>query len=141
MSLKLAEILPYASGYAVEPQELVSIFEGFGGVLPIAHPPAAKHGIEVFQIETRNPHLHEDKGSGHLEAMSAISLATIYYSPLCEEETKQRILDELIRLNAIKPGEEPPHPNLSAPLKKIDFKKFTAIMKEHINSYLALEKQ
>jgi len=34
MSMKLAEILPYASGYAVEPQELVSIFEDFGGILP-----------------------------------------------------------------------------------------------------------
>jgi len=37
MSLGLAKILPYASSYAVEPQELVSIFEGFGGVLPMAH--------------------------------------------------------------------------------------------------------
>ena len=141
MSLKLAEILPYASGYSVEPQELVSIFEGFGGVLPMAQPTAAKHGVEVFQIETRNPHLHEDKGSDHLEAMAASSLATIYYSPLCEEETKQRILDELVRLNAIKPGEEPPRPKMSAPLKKMDFKKFTAVMKEHIHSYSALEKQ
>ena len=140
MSLKLTKMLPFASGYSVEPQELVSIFEGFGGVLPMAHPPATKHGVEVFQIETRNPHLHEDKGAGHLETMAASSLATIYYSPLCEEETKQRILDELVRLNSIKPGEEPPRPNMSLPLKKMDFKKFTSIMKEYIGSYSALEK-
>ena len=141
MSLKLAEILPYASGYAVEPQELVSIFEGFGGVLPMTRSTAAKNGVEVFQIETRNPHLHEDKGSGHLETMVALSLATIYYSPLCEQETKQRILEELIRLNAIKPDEEPPHPNKSAPIKKINFAKFTGIMKEHMDSYSALEQK
>ncbi len=140
MSLKLAEILPYATGYSVEPQELVSIFEGFGGVLPMAHPLAAKHGVEVFQIETRNPHLHEDKGPEHLEAMASSSLSTIYYSPLCEKETKQRILDELVRLNSIKPGEEPPHPILSEPLKKMEFKKFTSVMKEHIGSYSAREK-
>ncbi len=45
-----------------------------------------------------------------------------------------------VRINAIKPNEKPPHPNLMAPLKKIDFKKFAGIMKEHIDSYSALEK-
>ena len=45
MSLRLAEILPYASGYAVEPQELISIFEGAGGVLPIVDQAAAEHGM------------------------------------------------------------------------------------------------
>ena len=65
MTIKLAEILPYASGYAVEPQELISIFEGFGGILPTAHQAAAKQGIEIFQIETKNPHLHEDRGRMH----------------------------------------------------------------------------
>jgi len=38
MSLQLAEILPYASGFAIEPQELLSLFEGYGGVLPAADP-------------------------------------------------------------------------------------------------------
>jgi len=34
ISMKLAELLPYASGYAVEPGELVYLFESFGGILP-----------------------------------------------------------------------------------------------------------
>jgi mannosyl-3-phosphoglycerate synthase len=63
MSLRLGEILTYAPGYAVEPQELVSIFEGFGGVLPPAHPAVAKDGVEIFQTQTRNPHLHEEGGA------------------------------------------------------------------------------
>ena len=142
MSLKLAEILPYASGYAVEPQELVSIFEGFGGVLPIANPTAAKHGVEVFQIETRNPHLHEEKGGQHLlEEMLLPGLATIYHSPLCEEETRQVILRELLQQNAIKPDTKPPKPRVSAPLKAIDLVKFTKVMKEHLKSYSALEEE
>ncbi len=139
MSLRLAEILPYASGYAVEPQELMSIFEGFGGVLPMAQPTAAKHGVEIFQIETRNPHLHEEKGGEHLEEMLLPGLGAIYHSPLCEEETRQMIREELLQRNIIKAGEEPLPPHISAPPKKIDIQKFAKVMQEHLPSYSALE--
>ena len=140
MSLRLAEILTYASGYAVEPQELISIFEGFGGILPMVHPTTAKHGIEIFQTETRNPHLHEEKGGRHLLVeMLLPSLGSIYHSPLCEEETKRLIINELLQQNAIKPDEEPPRPRLIAPLRTINMKKFTSVMTEHMNSYSALE--
>ena len=142
MSLRLAEILTYASGYAVEPQELISIFEGFGGILPMAQLTAAKHGVEIYQIETRNPHLHEEKGGQHLLAeMLLPGLATIYYSPLCEEETKQLIMDELLRQDAIKPDEDPTNPHIIAPPRKIDLKKFTEVMAEHMKSYSALEEE
>ena len=141
MSLKLAEILPYASGYAVEPQELVSIFEGFGGILPMAHQAAAKHGVEIFQIETRNPHLHEEKGTQHLEGMLLPGLGAIYHSPLCEEEARQTILDELLHRSAIQPDEVPPKPHLSAPPKKINLQKFTKIMEAQMESYSALEEK
>ena len=139
MSLKLAEILPYASGYAVEPQELVSIFEGFGGVSPMAQQTAAKHGIEVFQIETRNPHLHEDKGTQHLDNMLLSGLGTIYHSALCEEETEQMILNELLLREAVKNNAALPKPLLSAPLKNINLTKFIKIIGKNMSSYSALE--
>lgn len=140
MSLRLAEILTYASGYTMEPQELMSVFEGFGGVLPIVHPTAAKHGIEIFQTETRNPHLHEEKGGQHLTMeMLLPGLGTIYHSPLCEEETKQVIINELMQQNAIEPEREPPVPHFIKPLKNIDIKKFNDAMAEHMASYSALE--
>jgi len=141
MSLKLAEILPYASSYAVEPQELVSIFEGFGGVLPMANPTAAKHGIEIFQIETRNPHLHEEKGDEHLEGMLLPGLGAIYHSPLCEDETRQIIIDELLLQNAISPDGEPPEPYISSPPKKIDLRKFAKAIESHLPSYSALKEK
>jgi mannosyl-3-phosphoglycerate synthase len=142
MSSRLAEILTYASGYAVEPQELMSIFEGFGGVLPMAHPTAAKHGIEIFQTETRNPHLHEEKGGQHLLAeMLLPGLGSIYHSPLCEEETKQLIMNELLQQNAIGQEEEPPKPRPITPLKAINLKKFTEVMADHMKSYSALEEE
>lgn len=135
--MRLAEILPYASDFAAEPYELVSIFEGFGGVLPTAHQTAAKHGVEIFQIETRNPHLHEEKGVQHVREVMLPGLSTIYYSPICETETKQMIIDELVLQRALKKGEEPPKPHLCLLPKKVDNKKFVELMGERLVSYSA----
>ncbi len=118
MSMQLAEILPFASGYAGEPQELVSMFENFGGILPTKDIKVMEQGIDIFQIETRNPHLHEEKGNEHLNEMLLSSLSTIYHSPLCDEELKQAILAELIGQGILKKGEEPPPVYINAPLKK-----------------------
>jgi len=137
MCLRLAKMLSYASGYAVEPQELVSIFEEFGGVLPMAHGKAAQHGVDIFQIETRNPHLHEEKGTQHLQEMLLPGLGTIYHSPLCEEETKQVILDELLQQYVIVPDEEPPKPRIYPPLKRVNLQKFSEIMEGYMGSYSA----
>jgi mannosyl-3-phosphoglycerate synthase len=139
MSLKLAALLSYASRFAVEPQELISIFEGFGGVLPMACKSATKHGVEVFQIETRSPHIHEERGSEHLQDMLLPGLATIYHSPLCEKETKEKVLTELLQQKAIEPGEEPPVPRISPPPKNIDIQKFTKAIGKHLESSSALE--
>jgi len=138
MSLKLAELLPYASGYAVEPQELVSIFEQFGGTLPSNYVDVMKHGIDIFQIETRNPHLHEDKGIEHLGAMLLAGLSTIYYSPLCDEDTKQLILSQLVNQKVLKPRQKPPHPRINRPPHEINIREFAKFMKPHLETYSAL---
>jgi len=142
MSLRLAEILTYASGYAVESQELISIFEGFGGILPMVHPATAKHGIEIFQTETRNPHLHEERGGQHLLVeMLLPSLGSIYHSSLCGNETKRIIMDELLQQKAIPPNEEPPKPSLIAPPGILNLKKFTSVITERMHSYSALDEK
>jgi len=142
MSLRLAHLLRYSAGYAVETQELLSIFEGFGGVLPLPQPPEIKHGVEIFQIETRNPHLHEEKGTKHLQTgMLLPSLSTIYYSQLCDGETRENIINELIALGVIKQKKEEPTPPVMyrAPCE-IDLKKFEEIVSEQLPSYSALAK-
>jgi mannosyl-3-phosphoglycerate synthase len=138
ISIKLAEILPYASGYAVEPQELLSIFEGFGGILPMSSPTATKYGVEVFQIETRNPHLHEARGKGHQDDRLLTGLGAIYHSPLCENDTKQVILDELTERGIIK-SKKIPKPHIITPPKKTDLTKFKKVMEEHEESYSILD--
>jgi len=138
MSIKLAELLPYASGYAVEPQELVSIFEQFGGSLPSNPTEVVKHGLDLFQIETRNPHLHEDKGAEHLSGMLLAGLSTIYYSALCDEETKQLILTQLASQKALKRRKEPPKPRVSRTLSEIYISEFIKLMEPHLETYSAL---
>jgi mannosyl-3-phosphoglycerate synthase len=100
---------------------------------------AAKAGVELFQIETRNPHLHEEKGEEHLKDMLLPGLGTIYHSSLCEDVTKAKIIDELRRYNAIEPNEKPPLPQLCQPPKIINKRKFKAIMEERMALYSTLE--
>ena len=138
MSTKLAEILPFASGYAVEPQELVSIFENFGGILPTKDIKVMEQGIDIFQIETRNPHLHEEKGDEHLNGMLLSSMSTVYHSPLCDEEVKQAILAELVNQGILKEGEEPPPVHINAPLKKAKTSKFVAAIRSDFDKYRVL---
>ena len=141
MTMKLAELLPYASGFAVEPQELVSIFEGFGGILPAAHQVAAKQGVEIFQIETRNPHFHEEKGRVHLREMLVPGLATIYYSALCDKELRRQITQGLTDQGMLQPEESMPEPHLISPFRSIDFPKFAKFVKDHLPEYSALEEE
>ncbi len=141
MTTKLAEILPYASGFAVEPQELISIFEGFGGVLPTTNQAAAREGIEIFQIETRNPHLHEERGRMHLRRMILPVLSVIYHSALCSPEIKRQISKELIDQSALQPDEEITRPRLALPPKKADVRSFASFMKDHLHTYSVLEEE
>jgi mannosyl-3-phosphoglycerate synthase len=139
MSTKLAKITPFASGYAVEPQELVSLCEDYGGVLPMASQKIAKDGVEIFQIESRNPHFHEERGMDHLKDMLLQGLSTIYHSPLCEPETKKLVLRELSTQRALKKGETPPKPNVTPPPRNASIKSFTNFMAEHLESYSVLK--
>jgi mannosyl-3-phosphoglycerate synthase len=139
MSINLAKITPFASGYAVEPQELVSLCEDYGGVLPMASQKIAKVGVEIFQIESRNPHFHEERGMEHLRDMLLQGLSTVYHSPLCEKETKKLILRELSTQRALKKGETPPKPHITPPPRNASIKSFTNFMAEHLESYSVLK--
>jgi mannosyl-3-phosphoglycerate synthase len=123
MSLDLAEKLTYATGYGVETQELISIIEQFGGILPISDKTVAEKGVEIIQTETINPHLHAERGGEHLvQEMLIPSLSVIYHSQLCEASTKQMILSQLLEQQCLKRGEEVPKIQLIPPPQKADIK-------------------
>jgi len=135
MSMELADILPYASCYAIEPQELISIFEHHGGVHDVNATYPADGGIEIFQIETRNPHLHEEKGGDHLKDMLRSGLGAVYHSPLCQEETKDLIRDELGRQEVLEAGQEPPPPLIIPPPSTAKFEEFQAYIENRLELF------
>ncbi|RLF09057.1 MAG: mannosyl-3-phosphoglycerate synthase [Thermoprotei archaeon] len=94
MTMKLAELLDYSSRFAIETGEIINILEQFGGVLdPKFYEPMEK-GVEIFQIETRNPHFHEEKGDEHIREMLFDSLLTIVSSPLCPDSLRSEIFEK-----------------------------------------------
>ena len=135
MSIGLAKMLTYASGYAVEPQELISIFEQFGGILPPAHKEVIEQGVDIFQIESRNLHIHEERGSEHIDEMLLVGLANLYHSPLSGPEDKRLILEELEAGGYLKPGEELAQPHYYPPPEKADLEKFARVMREYFPEY------
>jgi mannosyl-3-phosphoglycerate synthase len=124
MTTELAMILDYSTGYSVEPYEIVNLMEKFGGVTESLFPEVMKTGVEVYQIESRNPHLHEAGDTEHVEQMSYVAMQVIYHSPLCTQELKKEILKEMYERKFIKKGKAPPKPQLFPALCFISLKSF-----------------
>jgi mannosyl-3-phosphoglycerate synthase len=130
MSMKLAELLTYTSGFAIEPYEIMNILEEFGGLTSSSQTEALDKGVEIFQVETRNPHFHEEKGEEHLREMLLCSLASIYHSKVCPRPLKDRILMELRTSTHLNPNEEPPQLHQIRPFKFIDIRAFEKLLRE-----------
>jgi len=130
MSLKLAELLTYSSGYAIEPYEIVNILEEFGGIIPTVNQDAMDKGVEIMQVETRNPHFHEDKGDDHLREMVVGSLGSIYHSKICPPKVREKILEALRSKNMLEESQqqEPPAPHKIDPFKDIDVRQLAKVL-------------
>jgi mannosyl-3-phosphoglycerate synthase len=134
MSLQLAKKLTYATGYGVETQELMSIFEQFSGLLPIVDKTVAEKSIDIIQTETINPHIHEERGEEHLiQDMLVPSLSVIYHNPLCEDTTRQLITKHLVELECIPPGGEVPQLRMLPPPESADIQKFAGAIDGYLN--------
>jgi len=108
LSMPLALALDYSTGFSVETYQFVSLMEKFGGVLPSPFPEIMKRGVEVFQIESRNPHLHEvAKGDEHIKEMVEYSLSVLWHSGICPATLKKDISSELRRLKIVRKNGEP----------------------------------
>ena len=132
MSLKLAELLTYSSGYAIESYEIVNVLEEFGGIIPTANQEAMDQGVEVMQVETRNPHFHEDKGDDHLKEMVVGSLGSIYHSKICPPKLREKILEALRSKNMLEESQqqqqELPAPLKIEPFKDIDVRQLAKVL-------------
>src|ERR671933_1057034 len=135
MSIKLAELLTFSSGYSIEPYEIVNILEEFGGIIPTANQEAMDKGVEVMQVETRNPHFHEEKGDIHLKEMFNGSLGCIYHSKICPPKLREKILEELRGRDILNEGHQPSELQKIAPFKDIDTHRFANILHNRAPSF------
>jgi len=139
LSMKLAESLTYSSGFSVEPYEIINLLEEFGGIIPTEHQDAMDKGIEVMQIETRNPHFHEEKGDAHVRQMFLEALGCIFHSKICHPELREKITSELQTRGLLEAEKEPPQLQRIRPFKDIDVALFSKILHEKSTSYLYCE--
>jgi mannosyl-3-phosphoglycerate synthase len=128
MSMKLAEMLSFASGSSVEPFTILNLLEKFGPSCENENKEVMEKGAQIYQIETRNPHIHVDKGDEHLGNMLLTSIGIIYHSPICNDELRKIMLEELTGLGLINKGGIPPNPPTIGPINGLDFQN----LQEHI---------
>jgi mannosyl-3-phosphoglycerate synthase len=136
MSMKLAELLTYSSSFSVETYEMVNLLEEFGGIVPTENQEAMDKGIEVMQVETRNPHFHEEKGDIHLKEMIDGSLGCIYHSKICHPKLREKIVEELRGKGVIEENQEPSVLQKINPFKDIDMLQFGKILHNKATSFV-----
>ena len=96
MSIELALSMRWAGGFAVEPYQIVQLLEDCFLGLEEGSCRLLPEGVNILQIEARNPHIHAERGDEHIAGMLAESLGTVYYSRLgSDEEVRERILSLL----------------------------------------------
>ena len=140
MTIKLAEIMAHSTGYSVEPYQLVYLLEEFWkGETKFKE--AVNSGIEVYQIETMNPHVHEDKGDEHIREMLLGSLSTIYYSKLANDMIRKEITEELKKNEMIKRKGELKKNRILPPIKDMNIEKFVETLLDYSETLTMLSKE
>jgi mannosyl-3-phosphoglycerate synthase len=139
LSMDLAMLLRFAPGYAIEPYHFIDLWEKFGGVLPSPHPEVMPENVEIFQIESRNPHLHEAKGDEHLEVMGIDALRAVYQSSICPPQLKEELLAEMRERGHVGQGEEPEPLVCYPPLAQLDLGRFRETLAERGGSLVFAE--
>jgi mannosyl-3-phosphoglycerate synthase len=131
MTLDLAVQLAFSSGYSIEPYHFIYLLERFGGIMKTIEPQVLKERIELFQIESRNPHLHEVKGDEHVKDMSRAALEVIYRSPITPPSLKEEILEDmLVRKLIAKKDKFKDSIRYYPPIETADLSKFQAALQQ-----------
>lgn len=131
LTVALAMLLDYAPGYAVETYHFINLLEKFGGIRPSPYPQIMKSGVELYQIESRNPHLHESKGEKHVQEMIRDSLRVIHQSFVCPDGLKKEIVADLTRRKIIKKGETLEPMRTYPSLDRVHLDRFAGVVTDH----------
>ena len=88
-----------------------------------------------MQIETRNPHFHEEKGDIHLKEMFNESLGCIYHSKICHPRLREKIIEELRGRGILDEKQEPCILQKIDSFKKVDMHQFANILHNRATSF------
>lgn len=124
MTTDLAMRLEYSAGYSIETFEIVNLIEQFGGLGIGPDPEIMRQKVEVAQIESRNPHLHEAGDDEHVGGMLYASMRAIYHSPACPPALKDELLEEMARQHLLEKGQVPAPVRRYPSLSTIDLEDF-----------------
>ncbi len=138
MTMEIALRLRFASGFAVEPYELLELFERYGGVESTAAAPVEadvmREGVEIYQVETRNPHFHENRGEQHVDEMRLAAVNAIFHSPICPPRLQEEIL-EFLRREGQSQSDVPAPPEVTYPaLSTLDWATFGSVLVQEAES-------
>ena len=97
---------------------------------------AMDKGVEVMQVETRNPHFHEEKGDDHLKEMFNGSLGCVYHSKICPPRLREKIIEELHTRGILEEGQELEKLKKINPFKDIDMHEFAKILHDRATSFI-----
>ncbi len=137
LTTKLADILSYSTGYSIEPYHFICLFDRFGlDAEIITDADAANAGIEIFQIETLNPHIHEEKGEEHVNNMLLGALKTIYHCKLCNDYVRSKVLEEL---GDLLEWDKPKENIIMPPIGEIDAQKFVNLLESTADTFARFE--
>ncbi|HEX5399617.1 MAG TPA: mannosyl-3-phosphoglycerate synthase [Verrucomicrobiae bacterium] len=131
MTMDLALALDYSSGYSIEPYHIINLIEKFGGIHESAELQQLKHRIEVYQVESRNPHLHEAGDDSHIDDMDYQAMQAIYHSAICPERVKKELHSTMRANGYCGHSAKPRRPRYFPPLGTIDFPRFAEVFAEH----------
>lgn len=141
LTLELGLRMRIAGGFAVEPFEFVDLFEQFGGVLDAPHPEVMASTVSVRQIETRNPHFHEDKGDGHVRDMRLQALNVLYHSPVCLPAVREDIAEFMIAQGALAPGTVPPRERVYPSLASLALERVLDVLSAEAETFRQIERR
>ncbi len=129
LTMDLAMNLDYSAGYSIEPYHIINILERYGGILENSG--STQPRVEVFQIESRNPHLHEAGDESHIDRMQLQAMQVVYHSRLCPESIRREIAADAARRGLIPSSKSPfPKPRYFPALSSIDLEKFLECIAE-----------
>lgn len=132
MTMDLAMQLGFSSGYSIEPFHFIDMFEKFGGLGTPIQIDVAEHPVEVYQIESRNPHLHDAaKGEEHIDGMTYAAMQVIYHSSVCPKTLKKELLNDMRNLAVSNGKKQPPKVGYYPALKDLDMDIFRQATQNH----------